>query len=987
MAKRKKKGSKSSVASLSIMGSLSIVLVIASVLMNTYSTVAGSIFGFGEMKITEVKAADDATGEYISYSTSNTDESIAYAQQINRDVMSEGATLVKNEENMLPLQSGTKVTLFGCRTRSMNMAGGENPAETEGASSLDVALTESGTFDVNPGYEQLPTGTSKVELTTDEYNAIYGSSLSEYGGSNGVAIVTLERNEGEGTDFSQDMGDAYNNCTELSIYPEELDMLSYVCSNFDNVIVLINSSNTMELGFVKDGGSYMDKYTGQTYDFSNIKSCLWVGGVGSTGCYAINDILCGAVNPSGHLVDTYVRDTLATPAAVNAGNYEYSNSGTGNGQDSYNKVDTFVQYEEGIYVGYRYFETAYAEAEAGNYERFDYEKEVIYPFGYGLSYTDFSMKYASEPVFDENTNTYKFEVEVTNEGDVAGKGVAQIYAHQPYNAGSGIEKAEVVLAGYGKTQILEPGSSEVLNIQVNRDDICSYDYKGAGSYVLDEGDYNFYLSENSHSWASIDKSDTDLCWTWTLDNKVEYSGDNNRPSDKVTATNVFDDTMNYMFTDTAEDGKALNMSRDDFAGTFPTEPTAADCIADEQTLKDLSHYIAKEETEDLTVTDMPVTDSTSTAYQLVDMRGVDFDDPSWDDYLDQFSTSSLYKMFSDGAWVEHADEAQGVPETIDMDGPYGFFGHSFTLYGNVWYCSEPVLAATFNTELAEQVGDAFAEEAHNQKTPLTGWYGPGCNTHRNAFGGRNYEYYSEDPVLAGTMCSAEVSGASEKGLIAFTKHFALNDQETNRKGICTWANEQAAREIYFHSYEIYVKNAKMDVNYYTTDSDGNLVMETKEMSAATGVMTGYNRIGSVNCCHSTEAVVDILKGEWGFTGTAITDCGGGAGTEDYMDCDHALRSGAADLMLSTCTAVDHTSATAIHMMKQACKRILFNKANSNALQGIVKGSTISYTMAPWQVGLGVAWAVIGIMDVAVVALAVMKRRKTAARTASDSDEN
>lgn len=913
--------------------------------------------------------AASADGNYYDYLTTTTDESIAYAQEVTEEVMQEGATLLKNEGNLLPLAKGSKVTLFGTRTRSMNMAGGENPATTEGASSLDVALVERGTFDVNPGYEQLPTEGSKLELSVEEYENIYGSSLSTYGGSNGVALVTLERNEGEGGDFSKDMGASYANCNELSIYPDELEMLEYVCANFSAVVMIINASNTMELGFIKDGGSYTDKHTGKTYDFSNIKGALWVGGVGSTGCFAINDILCGDVCPSGHLPDTYVRDVMSTPAAINTGNYEYTNSGTSNGQSSYNSIDHFVIYKEGIYVGYRYYETACYEAQNGNYAGFDYDSQVIYPMGYGLSYTTFSMKYAETPVFDEDTNTFTCKVEITNTGSVAGKGLAQIYVSLPYVSGSGVEKAHVVLGGFAKTEKLAAGASETVEITINRDDLCSFDYKTDRCYILDAGDYNFYLSENAHSWASIDTADTDLCWTYTLDSKITYGENNPRPSDQEAAVTRYDERTNYKFSDTAEEGKSLNFSREDFAGTFPTEPSAAESIADDQTLADLAKYDARARTEDLTETVMPVTASTATKLQLIDLRGKDFDDELWDQYMQQFTVDSMYYMFRDGAWIEHADEANGVPESIDMDGPYGFFGHSFTLYVNVWYCSEPVLAATFNPTLARKVGDAFGEEAHTQSTPLTGWYGPGCNIHRNAFGGRNYEYYSEDPVLAGIICAAETSGASEKGLICLTKHFALNNQETNRKGVCTWANEQAIREVYVHSFEKYMKTATMEVKYYEVDEDNKLTLTSRTMSAATGIMTGYNRIGSVNCCHDTITVRDIVKNEFGFTGTCMTDCGGGNGTDDYMDCDHALRSEATDIMLSTCTAVDHTSATAVTRLQQACKRILFNKANANCMQGIVNGTTITYGEAPWQKGLKVGWGVVAVADVALLLLA------------------
>lgn len=943
---------------------LTVIALVATLLMNKYSTVMGSIFGFGQMVQTKVKGSEGLSAKYINYKTSNYKDSTANAKNVTETIEGEGATLLKNENNALPLTKGSAVTLFGIKTISMNMSGGEN-IKTSGGYSIDDALIKKG-FKVNPATVNYYTKNSKQQSDIEPAVSAYTSMESTYAKYNDAAIVTFERNSGEGNDQSKSIaGD--NGRTGLSLSSAELNTLQYACSKFKKVIVLINSSNTMELGFLKDGATYHDKYTGKTYDFSNVKAALWVGGVGSTGCLAIADILQGTINPSGHLVDTYARDLTQDPTFKNFGDYEWSNINYKSG-NYYDKANTnsFVEYEEGIYVGYRYYETAAKEAMSGNYAGFNYDNAVVYPFGYGLSYTNFSMSYKGTPTYDSSTNKFTFNVKVTNTGKTEGKKVVEIYCNQPYTKG-GVEKAQVILAGYGKTGSLKPGESEVVTVTVDRDYITSYDYKTEKCYILDAGNYNFYLSDDAHSWANIQTSNKSKCYTYTLNSKVVFNKNNKRLSDGVDAVNQFDNVSNYMFKDKSTPGYATNFSRADFKGTFPTSPTAQDCIANEKTLSQLKKYdVTKAKA---TVKDMPTTDYEGTKIQLINLRGKDFNDSLWDSYIKQFSVQSMYNMFKDGAWVEHADSTQGVPESIDMDGPYGFFGHTFKLHVNVWYQSETVTAATWNVKLAKLMGNSIGEEANTQTTKLTGWYGPGTNIHRSAFGGRNYEYFSEDPVLAGYTTAAECSGAADKGLITFTKHFALNDQETNRMGISTFANEQSMREVYLKTFEIYVKNSTKQVSYYKNEN-GKLTLKTKTMPGATGVMSGYNRIGSTWTGASTPLMVNVLRNEWKFTGTSLTDAGGGA--DNYMTTDYALRSGGTDLFLATHTLKDSTSASAVAALQQAVKHILYNKVNSNIMVGITPGTKISYSLAPWQIGLIVAWVVVGIIDLLCIVLIIRK---------------
>ncbi len=807
-----------------------------------------------------------------------------------------------------------------------------------------------------------PTQRASVEPPISAYKSMEGT-YPEY---SDAAIVTFTRNSGEGRDQARYIeGD--NGRTGLSLSSDELNMLQYVCNKFDKVVVIINSANAMELGFIKDGANYHDKYTGRDYDFGNVKAAIWVGGVGSTGCLAVADILQGEINPSGHLVDTYARDLTRDPTFQNFGSFEYTNLDFSSG-DYYSEMSTkyFVEYEEGIYVGYRYYETAAKEAADGNYDGFKYDDAIVYPFGYSLSYTTFDMKYDGTPAYSSQTNKLTFTVKVTNTGNAAGKQVVQIYCSQPYSKG-GIEKSHVILAGYAKTKKLEPGASEVVTIKVDRDYIASYDYKNNKCYVLDKGDYYFYLSENAHSWADINNSDISRCYTYTLSNKIIFNKDNKRPSDLVAAVNQFDDETNFMFTDKAEEGYATNFSRTDFKNTFPTAPTRADAIANDRVISGLKKYDVTKEKP--TTDDMPITDYVGTRLQLIDLRGKDFDDPAWDVYMKQFSVASMYNMFKDGAWVEHADEDQGVPESIDMDGPYGFFGfgHGVSLHGNRWYQAAPVTAATWNNEMAELMGDVIAEEANNQTKKLTGWYGSGSNTHRSAFGGRNYEYFSEDPLLSGYISSYENGAAANKGVITFVKHYALNEQETNRQGVSTWANEQAIRELYIKPWEIYIKNAKKDVNYYEQE-DGRLIMKTKTLPGATGIMTSYNRVGTSWSGNNTAMTVNVLRNEWNFLGTSLTDAGGGI--DSYMNTDKGLRTGGTDLILGTHTLRDYRSPSAVAALQQAVKRILYNKANSNAVIGLVTNHSVRHAKSPWQRGLNISWVLVALIDLLCIILIV-----------------
>lgn len=940
-------------------------------------------------------------GNYIDFEFDNQDDALKNAQRMTQLTAEEGMTLLKNKNNALPLAANEGVTVLGYYSWHNNMSGGEDPARTSGAVSLANGIEQDTDIPFNQATKQVYATANGDFVDPATALASAESTFASYP----TAVITLKRNSGEGNDQSLNQGMSEQNRSGLVINNAELKLIDYACKHFSKVIVVINSANAMELGWLQENdpnmdsdGNYTDPYTGNKYDFSKVNGAIWAGCCGSQGGIALANILKGAVNPSGHLVDTYVRDLRKDPTYKNFGSYLYSNSDELN---SYQDETFFVDYEEGIYVGYRYYETAYKEAKEGNYNGFDYAREVVFPFGYGLSYTTFAQEFAETPSFDAASNEYIFKVKVTNTGSVAGKGVAQIYVNVPYtaeNKAKHVEKSHVVLGGFGKTQILAAGASETLEIKVNRDYFASYDYQAEKAYILDAGNYNFYLSNNAHSWAEIDEMTSGkdkVLWTDNLSKRVVYKdgADGKRSTDKSVAINKEDDELNYHFKNFGEadhgEGYAINFTRANFKDSFPQSPVEDDFeLTDARALKQVGKYDVWLE-ENNPIKEMPSVNTDGTSYTLASMRGVDFNDPKWDAYMNQFTLSKMVEMVTNGGWNEKADVENGVPESYDADSPYGYYAHALTIKNiNKWYCGDPMVAATFNEKLARELGEAFGEEAHANflagGTLITGIYGYGLDMHRSAFGGRNYEYYSEDGILAGKMAAAEAGGASEKGLITFMKHYALNDQETNRQknGYCAWVNEQAFREVYLKGWELYMKEAKMEVKYYAQvgeELDTNL--STKIMSAATGIMTCYNRIGAT-WGGASVSIHDILEDEFGFTGTAITDAGGQKNT--YMTSDFMLRRGGHLTLTNNGTdgLYDTSSPTAVYHLKDATKHILFNKANSNCVQGISPSASIWYEMSPWKSGLIAGWIVAGVLalvDVAFITLIALGKIKVKER--------
>jgi beta-glucosidase len=714
----------------------------------------------------------------------------------------------------------------------------------------------------------------------------------------------------------------------------------------------------------------------------NIDAVLWIGGGGQSGFNAVGKILTGEINPSGKTADTYVADLLSDPANINFSDPTFW-SESGASVNMYTNVSTdnasgyyaFVQYEEGIYVGYRYYETAYAEALNGNYDGFDYDKAVVYPFGYGLSYTSFDWEVVSTDLNVDTTGTMTVDVKVTNTGDVSGKDVVELYYSAPYTPG-GIEKSAVVLGAFAKTGELQPGESETVTLSLNVEDMASYDSNNERAYVLDKGDYILSLRTDSHNVK--EGSDT-YEFTYTVNDTIVYSGDNSRQSDEITATNVFDENMTGISDDFTV------MSRSDFAGTFPTAATDVDRTASDELIADYMQAYDGDAVDTSSDAEA-ITTNADNGIDLIELRGLDYDDPLWDDFLDQLTLDEMATLSTEGGFGTAAVERLGILATSDNDGPAALktkgLGTDATSDALTGFPTEVVIASTWNTNLAYAYGQVVGNESLACGT--NGWYAPGVNTHRSAFAGRNFEYYSEDGVLAGNIATAQISGVASKGCFAYMKHFAMNEQESYRNCdstgawssdgaqvmLMTWADEQTIREIYLKPFELVVKNSSTELNYISDDEG---TMSTKTVSGVSAVMSSFNYIGNTWAGGNSNLLTTILRDEWGFDGTVVTD----ACFYSYMDYNQLIRNGGSTVLktfLVTELGDTSSSANLQQNLRRAAHDLCYTKVNSNAYNNVKPGSKITYKMAPWQI-MYIIIDVIGVIGIILCVVAIVRGNK------------
>lgn len=827
----------------------------------------------------------------------------AASKQLVEDIADEGVVLLKNDNNnSLPINTDTKLNIFGWGSTQPIYGGtGSGSVSEKTAVSLIQGIENAGfktNKDLTNFYKkyrsdrpQIGMGGvdwTSVQPTTNDYNkaGIYEQAIKY----SDTAVVVLTRSGGEGPDLPEKMStdntynktqmggdvvyttqkeDAGSDVSYLQLTSRERDMMEEVNNNFKNVIVIVNSANAMELGFLNE--------------YKNIHAALWIAGGGQTGFNALGSILSGAVNPSGKLVDTYVYDLKKTPTYNNFGNFQYTNSTDVTGSDK--SVASFVDYVEGIYVGYKYYETAAAEG------KIDYDSTVQFPFGYGLSYTTFDKEISS---FQADGKKVTMQVKVTNTGNKAGKDVVEIYDTPPYYNG-GIEKASTNLVEYAKTKELKPGESENVKITFRYEDLASYDENVNKSYVLEHGDYAITLNSDSHT--VIDSK------SFTVDKDIIYNDKNEgaRSSDKTVATNQFDKASG----DVKYLSRANGFANYDEVTAVPTNFA----MTEEQKADYTSKATYKSSDYDSKDAKMPTTDAKN-GMKVQDMTGLAYDDEKWDKLLDQLSVKDMLTMVQDGGF--HLTEAKSVnnPESTACDGPAGISSNFNSSISGTAFPPATLIAATWNQELAYARGKQVGIECN--ELGVTGWYGPAMNIHRSAFGGRNFEYYSEDATLSNFAAANEVKGATKQGVICYIKHFALNDQETNRtSGICTYATEQAIREIYLKPFEGAVKEGK-----------------------ALGVMTSFNSIGTQWAGANKSLLTSVLRDEWGFHGAVITDAMDPL-ADFYMDLNRGIRVGLTQGLSMTGgngLIQDTDNANTVIALRNAVHENLYASANSNAMK-------------------------------------------------------
>ena len=854
------------------------------------------------------------------------EENGALATELCEDIADEGIVLLDNA-GTLPLAKNSKLNVFGWASTNPCYGGTGSGALSDAYPTVSLleGLTNAG-FELNTELSDFYTayradrpevGMFAQDWTLPEPEAAQYSDdlINNAKAFSDTSMIVITRVGGEGADLPTDVstvtydaGHSYNDFEPgehyLQLSKTEEDMVDLVCKNFDNVIVVYNGANAMELGWVKD--------------HSQIKSVIWCAGTGQSGFNALGSVLCGDVNPSGRTIDTFVYDLTATPTWNNFGNMLYDNMNEFEADSFGTKVTpAFVNYVENIYVGYKFYETAAAEG------LIDYDKTVVYPFGHGLSYTSFTQTLNS---VTESEGTITVDVTVTNTGSVSGKDVVEVYYNPPYTNG-GIEKASANLIGFAKTSEIAAGASENVQVTFKAEDMASYDAHGKGCYVLEKGDYIISINSDSHN--VIDSK------TYTVASDIVYNESNPRSSDQTVATNEFDFAEGNVTYLSRADGFA-NYAEATAAPTDYSMPAEA-----KATFYNNSNYDPNDFNNP---DDVAPTTGAKNGIQLADMVGVAYDDEKWDSFLDQLTVADMDSLIALGGYQSVAVSSVGKVQAIDCDGPASI-NNNFTQQGSIGFPSAVMIAATWNTDLAYSFGESIGKMADDMG--VSGWYAPAMNIHRSAFAGRNFEYYSEDGVLSGAIASHAIMGSQDQGVYAFMKHFALNDQETNRCGmLCTWASEQAIREIYLKPFEACVKNADCHA-----------------------VMSSFNYIGNTYAGNCPELLINVLRNEWGFVGMVLTDYYGVYG---YQDSDHLIRNGGDFCLVNYDTETNHltdtTSATALVCARQACKNILYTVANSRAYYP----ENLNPGMATWEkVMIGVD--VVGVL--ALIALEILVAKK------------
>ncbi len=918
------------------------------------------------------------------------EELVANDWNVCRQVMAEGASVLLNRDGALPLAPDSKISCFSqSSVDPVKVGTGSAFVSTGEGASLYSALEDSfqpgcvntdlWKFYVTSGYKREnaslsggdPSQYRINEVPWEKYTDALKSTFASYGDA---ALVVLSRSSGEGADLPSGLTELEPYMTDgdyLRLCKEEMDLLENLKTlkeqgTFKKVIVLLNSSSTLQLDFI-------DEY--------DIDAVVWTGNMGINGLPAVADILAGKVNPSGRIVDTFLKDNHSSPAMVNYDAYPYTNASqldlafaqnnTAPGIDKCNM--NYVVYQEGIYVGYRYYETRYEDyvLSQGSAGEYDYNADVAFPFGTGLSYTTFS--YSNFTVEDKG-EAFEVGVDVTNTGSMDGKHTVQIYFQSPYtdyDRENGIEKAAVELCGFDKKEI-KAGETEHFTINVLKEDITSYDANAAKTYILDAGDYYFTVGTDAHNAINnilmakgadqnrmTGTGDAALTAKWTnsaLDTTTyAVSSATGNP-----ITNLFDNADLNKY-EGAEDQQAVYLTRSNWTGTFPQAAVSlrvTDAMWDDGLTHDESGRAALvEKYKQLYWADVNQVPAAGTGGSLnaIDFVDKDYNDPAWDDLISQIAYEDMLNLIYNGSYQTQVLPAINLPATQEFDGPTGFTKSMVGGSNGMAFTSEDVMAATYNLELIQEVGKCMGEDMlHAQSgdnaAAVAGIYAPGVNIHRSPYLGRHNEYYSEDGWLSGEICAAQVKGLHDRGMLAFVKHFALNDQEQGRYGISVWANEQSIRELYLESFEGAIRGG------------------------ASNVMSSFNRLGVVWAGAHHGLMTGVLRDEWGMEGSAITDMAINAKWMDYrlgvlagQDywCGQKGNMGTLDG-----TDNDPAIAAAVH---NAAKNVVYSVTRTNAMN--VGNATVVMVTPWWQTALYAATAGCAVLTVGSVLMMLRFKKK------------
>lgn len=904
-------------------------------------------------KEVSIGSSENIDSEYFKSDYTDKNDYIKDVSEFCRKLESEGLVLLTNENNALPLPAKAKVSFFAQGSVTLNYgSSGSSATDTDTYGSLKDAF-ESKDFSVNADlWQWYKSRTNNLRKNTVEglvktytvnesewsdVRAVNSENFANYGDA---AIVTLSRDSGEGFDVSTRGSDGIDG-SYLSLTRQEEDLLKGLTSLkasgiFERIIVLLNSAVPIQLDFLFDSGIKID-------------ACLWVGNVGMTGALGIADVFAGDVNPSGRLTDTFCRDNFSSPAMAswilnNNGIFsqEYGNAAQYNLNSSQKHYGVYV---EGIYVGYRYYETRYEDYVTGKDKSGEYDySEVAFPFGHGLSYTSFS--YGDFTVTENDEKSFNVSVKVTNTGNKAGREVVQIYLQKPYIQG-GVEKASVELVGFTKTGELAAGKDETVNITVNKEVFKSYDALTAKTYVMDAGKYYLAAGTDAHdalnnllALKGFSPENTENRMTAAGNKDLAAVALQLEGTDTVTysksvetgvkITNQFDFADINLYENRGSN-KVNYLSRSDWQGTWPKGKVELN-VASTAMMQDLSSHKKIQEDN----AQKPPEYNVQSGSLLITLRGLDYDHEAWDKLLNQLTYEEMALLISNAAFGTSTLDSISLKETKASDGPTAVTG-SVT---GTSFPSEGIWASTFDTEMIEKVGDFLAEDA--RLNGVDTMYAPGMNIHRTLFGGRAHEYFSEDPYLTATAAIAEVSGMKKKGVIGVLKHFAFNDEESARNGICIWLNEQSAREIYLLPFEYAMRPS---------------------MGGAIGAMSSFNRAGTLWTGASRALQMTVSREEWNYQGYFITDMASSNGAL-FMTYDDGIFNGT-DLFLgsgSKTALKEWKSSVAFkNRVREATHRVLYVTVNyCAAMNGVTPNKRYVSIMPWWQVTLIVAIVVVGV---------------------------